>query len=129
MGPSVPLVLGYLFPSLAWGTFLQIHSWSPFFCESMDCSSRGFSIHGVFQARILEWVAISSSRGSSPARDRTHVSCIEGRRFTLWATREVRLIFMESLLCNKRINYISNKKFNIEKLRTVLFHWWILPNL
>ena len=43
---------------------------------------------GILQARILEWVAISFSRGSSQPRDRTPVSCIAGRRFTLWATRE-----------------------------------------
>ena len=61
----------------------------PTLCVSMDCSPPGFSIHEVFQARILEWVVISFSRGSSPPRDRTQVSCIEGRRFTLWATREV----------------------------------------
>ena len=51
--------------------------------DSMDCSPPGFSIHGVFQARILEWIAVSFSRGSFPPRDRTQVSCIEGRRFTL----------------------------------------------
>ena len=44
---------------------------------------------GILQARILEWVGISFSRGSSGPRDRTLVSCIAGRRFTLWATREV----------------------------------------
>ena len=48
----------------------------------------GFSIHGILQARILEWVSISFSRGSSWPRDRTGVSCIGGRRFNLWATRE-----------------------------------------
>ena len=44
----------------------------------MDCSLPGSSVHGILQAGILEWVAISSSRGSSPLRDRTgvsHVSC------------------------------------------------------
>ena len=61
----------------------------PTLFDSMDCSPPGFSIHGVFQARILEWVAISFSRGSSPPRDRTQVSCTEGRCFTLSATREV----------------------------------------
>ena len=44
-------------------------------CDPMNCSPPGSSIHGIFQARILEWVAISYSRGSSPPRDRTHVSC------------------------------------------------------
>ena len=54
----------------------------------MDCSLPGSSVHGIFQARILEWVAISFSRGSSQLRDRTRVSCIAGKRFTIWATRE-----------------------------------------
>ena len=42
----------------------------------MDCSPLSFSVHGIFQARTLEWVAISFFRGSSQPRDRTHVSCI-----------------------------------------------------
>ena len=44
--------------------------------DSMDCSLPGSSVHGVFQARILEWVAISYSRGSSQPRDRTSLSCV-----------------------------------------------------
>ena len=48
----------------------------PTLCDHMDCSPSGSSIHGIFQARILEWVAISSSRGSSRPRDQTHVSCV-----------------------------------------------------
>ena len=55
----------------------------------MDCSLPGSSIHGVFQARILEWVAISFSRRSSWPRDWTQVFLIVGRRFTVWTTREV----------------------------------------
>ena len=43
-------------------------------CDPMDCSPPGSSVHGILQARILEWVAISSSRGSSWPRDQTHVS-------------------------------------------------------
>ena len=58
-------------------------------CNAMDCSLPGSSIHGIFQARVLEWVAISFSRGSSRPRDRTQVSCIVGKCFTIWATREV----------------------------------------
>ena len=54
----------------------------------MDCSLPGSSIHGIFQARVLKWVAISFSRGSSRPKDRTQVSCITGRHFTVWATRE-----------------------------------------
>ena len=60
----------------------------PTLCDPMDCSLPGFSVHRIFQARVLEWVAIAFSRGSSPPRDRTLVSHIVGRHFTLWATRE-----------------------------------------
>ena len=55
----------------------------------MDCSLPGSSVHGIFQARILDWVAISFSRGSSQPRDGTWVSRTIGRCFTVWATREV----------------------------------------
>ena len=55
----------------------------PTLCDPMDCSLPGFSVHGVFQARVLEWVAIAFSRGSSRPKDRSQVSCIVGRRFTL----------------------------------------------
>ena len=53
------------------------------------CSPPGFSVHGISQARILEWAAISFSRGSSQPRHQSQVCCIAGRLFTLWATREV----------------------------------------
>ena len=55
----------------------------PTLCNPMDCSLPGSSIHGIFQARILEWVAISFSRGSSQPGDRTQVSHIAGRCFTI----------------------------------------------
>ena len=57
-------------------------------CYPMDYSLPDSSVHGIFQARVLEWVAISFSRGSSWPRDRTWVSRIAGRRFTISATRE-----------------------------------------
>ena len=56
--------------------------------DPMDCSLPGSSVHGILQSRILEWVAMSSSRGSSQPRDQTQVSCIAGRFFTIWATRK-----------------------------------------
>ena len=55
----------------------------------MDYSLQAFSVHEIFQARLLEWVAISFSSRSSQPRDRTQVSHIAGRRFIIWATREV----------------------------------------
>ena len=51
----------------------------PTLWDPVDCSLPGLSIHGILQARILEWVAISFSRGSSQPRDRTQVSCIAGQ--------------------------------------------------
>ena len=55
----------------------------------MDDSLPGSSIHGVFQARVLEWGAITFSKQSSKPRDQTHVSCISDSFFTVWVTREV----------------------------------------
>ena len=60
-------------------------------CNPMDCNLPGSSVHGVFQARILEWVAIPFSRGFSGPRDRTHVSCFAGGFFTTSATREAQI--------------------------------------
>ena len=57
-------------------------------CDPMDHSPPGSSVHGILQARRLEWVAIPFSRGSSWPRDRTQVSCITGRFFIVWATWE-----------------------------------------
>ena len=61
-------------------------------CSSMDCSLPGSSVHGISQARILGWVAIPFSRGSSRPRDQIRVSWIAGRFFTIWATREAPIV-------------------------------------
>ena len=55
--------------------------------NSTDCSPSGSSVHRIFQARMLEWVSIPFSRGSSQPRDRIQVSCIAGGFFTVWVTR------------------------------------------
>ena len=60
----------------------------PTLFDPMDYSLPGYSVHGILQQRILEWVAIPFSRGSSQPRDRTQVSHIAGSFFTIWATRE-----------------------------------------
>ena len=57
----------------------------------MDCSLPNSSVHGILQARILEWVAIPFSWRTSRPRYLTQVSCISGRFFTIWANREVSL--------------------------------------
>ena len=69
----------------------------PTLCDPMDCSLPGSSLHGILQARVLEWIAISFSRGSSRPRDRTLVSCISGKHFNLWATREVPTCLLRNL--------------------------------
>jgi len=51
----------------------------------------GYRVHGILQARILEWVAFPFSRGSSQPRDQTQVSCIAGGFFTRWATEEAHI--------------------------------------
>ena len=60
----------------------------PTLCEPLDCGPPGSSVHGILQARVIEWVAISSSMGSSWLRAQTQVSCIAGRFFTIWAALE-----------------------------------------
>ena len=61
----------------SWSCFYCLVAKScPTLCDPTDCSPPGSSIHGILQVRILEWVAISSSRGSSRPRDQTRVSCI-----------------------------------------------------
>ena len=69
----------------------------------MDCSPPGSSVHGISQVRILEWVAIPFSRGSSWSRDWTLVSCIAGRFFTIWATREAPMYILLQLKKKKHI--------------------------
>ena len=74
--------------SLKWSEVAQS---CPTLCDPVDCSLPGSSVHGILQARILEWVTISFSRGSSRPGDWTRVSRIGGRCFNLWATREALL--------------------------------------
>ena len=60
----------------------------------------GSSVHGIFQARILEWIAIPFSRGSSQSRDRSQVSCIAGQIFTIRATRDLSKIMYWHVILN-----------------------------
>ena len=64
----------------------------------VNCSLPDSSVHGILQARILEWVAYPFSRGSSQPRNWTGVFCIVGRFFTSWATREAIIFMLDYLL-------------------------------
>ena len=65
------------------GSVSEVTQLCPTLCDPVDSSPPGSSVHGILQARILEWVAISFSRGSSQPRDQTQVSRIAGRCFIL----------------------------------------------
>ena len=91
--------------------FILVALSRPTLCDPMDCSPPGFSVYGILQARILEWVAIPFSRGSYWPRDRTQVSCIAGRFFTVWATREV-----QYMCINQFFSSCSSFSFNISVL-------------
>ena len=88
-------------------------------CDPMDYSPPSSSVHGIFQARLLEWVAILFWRGSSRPRNQTRVSCIAGRFFTAWATREangwVRDLFFKSSAPPAGLNAGSKGKSGINE--------------
>ena len=65
-------------------TYVLVVQSCPTLCSPMDYSLQGSSVHGILQARILEWVAIPFSRGSSQIRDQTQVCCLASRFFTVF---------------------------------------------
>ena len=68
------------------------------FCDILDCRLPGSSVHGIFHARTLEWVAISFSRGSSQPKDQTRVSCIGRQARYHWATGKVLSLILRKLM-------------------------------
>ena len=90
----------------------------PNLCDPMDSSTPGSSVHEISQARILEWVAISFSRGSSWPRDRTCIPCIVRQILYHWATRKAnpREEDIKNSGCRPKLNLIKYiKKFKIWK--------------
>ena len=92
-------------------------------CDPMDCSPPGSSVHGILQARILEWVAIPFSRGSSRPRDRTLVSPITGRFFTVWTSREAHLKLLALTYCLEFIFQTSTEMCWHYTLFSLFFNW------
>ena len=74
------------------------------------------SVHGIIQARVLGWVAMPFSRGSSQPRDWTQVSRISGRFFTIWATRE---ILLKAFTCKYKLG--SKSQFRLAWNRSILY--------
>ena len=86
----------------------------------MDCSPQGSSVHGILQARTLEQVAISFSRGSSQPKDWTWVSCIAGNFFTIWATREAPQAFKGTSIAALALGLIQPHCESVPILESVL---------
>ena len=91
------VILRWSYAGCSWvraiGSESEVAQWCPTLRVPRNCSLPGSSIHGIFQARILEWVAVSFSRRPSRPRGWTWVSSLFiGRRFTVWAAREVQTL-------------------------------------
>ena len=107
------------------------HSWLSS-CLTL-CNPMDYTVHGIFQARILAWGAFPFSRGSSQPRDRTQVSCIAGRFFTIWATREAQDNLRNSLSFTQNCSNSHESAFSegkIQCLRIIQYQYqdtWIHP--
>ena len=133
----------YVYTNMHTSYYESVSCWScstlwTWTCDPMDCSLPGSSVHSLLQARILEWLAIPFSRGSSQPRDQTWVSCIAGIFFAIWATRKPPATgwswlsdpdhswqsphFRKALLANTKYIQIL-ETFN--KSKTYNFHLWI----
>ena len=101
----------------------------------MDCSLPGSSVHGIFQARVLEWGAISFSRGFSRPRNQTRVSRTVGRHLTVWATR-IKEMSQNGHCCRAYMLWLATLKIDFANwsqepghlLFQLLFQWPILTN-
>ena len=101
----------------------------PALCDPMDCSPSGSSVPGILQVRILEWVAMASSRGSSWPRDPIHVSCTCSQILYCWATREAshRWCYWASLIQGKkRCHFDINNKVSYFSLLYFPGKWLVI---
>ena len=91
-------------------------------CRVMSNSlgPHGYTVHGILQARILEWVAVPFSKGSCQPRDRTLVSCIAGVFFTSWTTKGAHLLPR----AHQNYNYLQSNIGKIWKLAEKMFYNW-----
>ena len=87
IGSVYLLIHVYMFTTWCVSPWASQVKWKSLTCPTL-CDPMEYTVHGILQARILEWVAFPFSRGSSQSRDRSQVSCIASGFFTSWATRE-----------------------------------------
>ena len=90
-------------------------------CDPMDCSPPGSFVHGILQARILEWVAISFSRGSSQPRNWTQVSCIADRCFTDLAMKEAQVVINWTIIVKQY--FLSRPSDSQEERNRMMKEW------
>ena len=100
------------------GIFLTTQS-CPTLCDPMS-----YTVHGILQARILEWVTFPFSRGSSQPRDQTQVSLIAGRFFTRWATREAQEYWSGELVSLLQIFPTQELNWGLLRCRQIFFFFF-----
>ena len=94
-------------------------------CNSMDCSLPGSFVHGILQARILEWVAIPFFRVSSWLRDWIWVSCIVGRFFTGWATKIIHHPLTIISIESHQFPHVCSRYFIFKIVSEFQFYFWL----
>ena len=95
--------------------------------QPMDCSPPGSSVHGILQARILEWVAIPFSRGSSQPRDQIQISCIAGEFFIIWTTKQKQNLSRSKTSSGALIQIVSTQSNLTQVSRSIIGHPGLAP--
>ena len=98
-------------------------------CDPMDCSPPDFSVHEIFQARILEWVAISFSRGSPNPGIKPGSPALQADSFTNWATREALYKYRASLLSTVSRRVGNDWETLTYSSANIFLNFWVLGNL
>ena len=106
----VTSVLKIFINLIIWCVHAQSLQSHPALCGCMDCSLPGSSVHGILRARILEWVAISFSRGASCPRDQTCISCINRWILYHWATRKAQIPLLRAIQFLRTYIALSDEK-------------------
>ena len=109
----------------------------PTLCDFMNCSPPGSSVHGIFQARTLEWVAMSSSRGSSQPRGGTPISCWAGRFFMVEPLGKPSCWFLSYIIFSSSVEWFIFKRtlklpvIPLMSQEDLILHWcryWGMAN-